>query len=231
MLHNSLFALKHTLHMPDDHTAAAHRRVAALARQFAPEGAAPACPPAAPRPVVSPSPTAAPDPPAEAATCPRTAGGPFRPDRLLEGQVCGERERERERQERERQARVFLSIPNPPLSTCPPFIHPSTLHPSIPHQVAIITGAGQGLGAAAARLFAVHGAAVLVADLDGGKAAGVVADIKAGGGKAASFAGTSRTRPSRPRACGPPWTPLAGDPSTSWSTMRVREKERERERE
>jgi len=37
-------------------------------------------------------------------------------------------------------------------------------------QVAIITGAGQGVGAATARLFAREGARVLVSDLDGVKA-------------------------------------------------------------
>ena len=37
-------------------------------------------------------------------------------------------------------------------------------------QVAIITGSGQGLGAAAAKLFAQQGARVLVTDLDGAKA-------------------------------------------------------------
>ena len=56
-------------------------------------------------------------------------------------------------------------------------------------QVAIITGAGQGLGAAAARLFSAHGARVLVADLDGPKAEAVAASIRAGGGTAAAFAG------------------------------------------
>ena len=59
-------------------------------------------------------------------------------------------------------------------------------------KVAIITGAGQGLGAAAARLFASHGAVVLVADLDGDKARSVAAEINSAAGgviKAAAFAG------------------------------------------
>ena len=34
----------------------------------------------------------------------------------------------------------------------------------------IITGSGQGLGAAAAKLFAQHGAKLVVTDLDGSKA-------------------------------------------------------------
>ena len=37
-------------------------------------------------------------------------------------------------------------------------------------QVAIITGSGQGLGAAAAKLFAQHGAKLVVTDLDSSKA-------------------------------------------------------------
>ncbi|KAL5338718.1 hypothetical protein BJX70DRAFT_366023 [Aspergillus crustosus] len=41
-------------------------------------------------------------------------------------------------------------------------------------QVAIITGAGQGIGAEAARLFANEGAKVIVADIDGQKANSVV---------------------------------------------------------
>ncbi|KAL2854410.1 hypothetical protein BJY01DRAFT_231977 [Aspergillus pseudoustus] len=44
-------------------------------------------------------------------------------------------------------------------------------------QVAIITGAGQGIGAEAARLFANEGAKVVVADIDGDKANGVVKAI------------------------------------------------------
>ncbi len=36
-------------------------------------------------------------------------------------------------------------------------------------QVAIITGSGQGVGAAAAKLFAEHGAKVVVTDIDGDK--------------------------------------------------------------
>ncbi|KAL4958279.1 hypothetical protein BDW69DRAFT_99395 [Aspergillus filifer] len=46
-------------------------------------------------------------------------------------------------------------------------------------QVAIITGAGQGIGAEAARLFANEGAKVVVADIDGAKANAVVDAINA----------------------------------------------------
>jgi 3-oxoacyl-[acyl-carrier protein] reductase len=55
--------------------------------------------------------------------------------------------------------------------------------------VAIITGAGQGIGAAAARLFAREGAKVVVSDLDGAKAESVAASIRADGGSAFSVAG------------------------------------------
>ena len=55
--------------------------------------------------------------------------------------------------------------------------------------MAVITGSGQGIGAAAARLFAQQGAAVLVSDLDAAKAAAVAHDIQQRGGRAASCAG------------------------------------------
>ena len=52
------------------------------------------------------------------------------------------------------------------------------IHTSL--QVAIITGSGQGLGAAAARLFAHHGAKLVVTDLDGSKAKQVSRSRKQG---------------------------------------------------
>ncbi|KAI5858552.1 hypothetical protein BZA05DRAFT_381618 [Tricharina praecox] len=56
-------------------------------------------------------------------------------------------------------------------------------------QTAIITGAGQGIGAATALLFAKEGARVVVADLDETKAREVAAAITAAGGKAVAVAG------------------------------------------
>ncbi|QBD83660.1 SDR family oxidoreductase [Ktedonosporobacter rubrisoli] len=52
-------------------------------------------------------------------------------------------------------------------------------------KVAIITGAGRGIGAAAARLFALEGAAVIVSDLDAEQAEETAGAIRAQGGNAA----------------------------------------------
>lgn len=58
------------------------------------------------------------------------------------------------------------------------------------NQTAIITGAGQGIGAEAAYLFAKEGARVVVADIDAAKAQQVVARIEQElGGKAVAVAG------------------------------------------
>lgn len=56
-------------------------------------------------------------------------------------------------------------------------------------KVAIITGAGRGIGAAAAKLFASQGASVVVSDLDAAPAEEVVAEIKGAGGNAVAVAG------------------------------------------
>ncbi|MFC5509984.1 SDR family NAD(P)-dependent oxidoreductase [Massilia jejuensis] len=50
-------------------------------------------------------------------------------------------------------------------------------------RVAIITGAGGGLGAEAARVLSLHGASVAVVDIDGAAAQRVAAGIEAGGGQ------------------------------------------------
>ncbi len=61
--------------------------------------------------------------------------------------------------------------------------------PLLQDQVAIITGAGRGIGAAAAELFAAHGARVVVSDRDSGPTEEVVAAIKQAGGTAIGVPG------------------------------------------
>ncbi|GAA6036255.1 hypothetical protein JCM8097_006861 [Rhodosporidiobolus ruineniae] len=56
-------------------------------------------------------------------------------------------------------------------------------------QVAIVTGAAQGIGRSCALLFAKEGAKVVVADLDEGKAQAVVDEIKKDGGAAVAVGG------------------------------------------
>ncbi len=59
-------------------------------------------------------------------------------------------------------------------------------HPEIKlsNQVAIVTGAGQGMGAATANCLAHEGAVVIVSDIDESKAAGVAEEINSSGGRA-----------------------------------------------
>jgi 3-oxoacyl-[acyl-carrier protein] reductase len=56
-------------------------------------------------------------------------------------------------------------------------------------KIAIITGAGRGIGAAAARLLAAHGALVIAGDLDAGPAEETVAAITAAGGRGVALPG------------------------------------------
>lgn len=57
------------------------------------------------------------------------------------------------------------------------------------NQVVIVTGSGRGIGSAAARLFAQHGASVVVNDLDAAPSDAVASEIEAAGGKALSVPG------------------------------------------
>ncbi|KAL4065675.1 hypothetical protein V8B97DRAFT_1875114 [Scleroderma yunnanense] len=56
-------------------------------------------------------------------------------------------------------------------------------------EVAIITGAGQGIGRSAALLFAREGARIVVSDIDPGKASTVVDEIRSAGGEAIAVSG------------------------------------------
>jgi NAD(P)-dependent dehydrogenase (short-subunit alcohol dehydrogenase family) len=62
------------------------------------------------------------------------------------------------------------------------------MHDNLNHQVAIVTGAGQGIGAAIARTLAAAGACVAVNDLNPDRAQQVAAEIGAAGGQAIAVA-------------------------------------------
>ncbi len=61
--------------------------------------------------------------------------------------------------------------------------------PMLDGKVAIITGSGRGIGAAAAALFAAEGARVVINDLDPGPLDGAISSIRAAGGDAAAVVG------------------------------------------
>jgi 3-oxoacyl-[acyl-carrier protein] reductase len=56
-------------------------------------------------------------------------------------------------------------------------------------KIAIVTGAGRGIGSATARLMAAHGALVIVGDMDAGPAEETVSAITAAGGRALALPG------------------------------------------
>jgi len=61
------------------------------------------------------------------------------------------------------------------------------MSPLLADKVAIVTGAGQGIGAAVARAYAGHGATLAVVDMNGATADEVAADIRRDGGDAQGF--------------------------------------------
>jgi 3-oxoacyl-[acyl-carrier protein] reductase len=61
------------------------------------------------------------------------------------------------------------------------------------NRVAVITGGGNGMGAATARRFAQEGAHVVVGDIEGDSAARVAEEIHAGGGARWRCHSTSRS--------------------------------------
>lgn len=60
-------------------------------------------------------------------------------------------------------------------------MHPGDAQPSLAGRVAIVTGAGQGIGAEIARRLASHGATVLAGDIEGETAYRVAAEIRSHG--------------------------------------------------
>jgi 3-oxoacyl-[acyl-carrier protein] reductase len=56
------------------------------------------------------------------------------------------------------------------------------------NRVALLTGAGRGIGAGTAKVLAAQGCAVAITDMDQGPAEETAAEIRAAGGKAIAIA-------------------------------------------
>ena len=90
---------------------------------------------------------------------------------------------------------------------------PGLLH----NHIAVVTGAGSGIGRAIALGFAREGATLAVLDINGDTAAETAADIRAEGGKAQAF--TLDITDRGPAAPSPRRSPATSVRSRFWSTM------------
>ena len=78
------------------------------------------------------------------------------------------------------------------------------MHRLLDGKVALITGAGRGIGRAAAELFTAHGGGVALTDIDEEPLAETAAAVRAAGGRALTLAGDVTD----------PRYPASGDSST-----------------